>query len=61
MSQALNVGAKLVLVPIQNLYVFVAPEYMFALFKSNDFTTIDNAGVVSGDGFAVHTGVLVNF
>ena len=60
-SQALSIGAKLVLVPMQHLYVFIAPEYMFALSKDNYFTTIDKAGVVSGDGFGVHAGLLVNF
>lgn len=60
-SQALTVGAKIVLVPIQHLYVFVAPEYMVALTKDNYMTSIDNAGIVSSNGFAVHAGLLVNF
>jgi hypothetical protein len=60
-SQALTVGAKIVLVPIQHLYVFVAPEYMVALTKDNYMTAIDNAGIVSNNGFAVHAGLLVNF
>ena len=60
-SQALSVGAKIVLVPMQHLYVFVAPEYMFALSKDNYFTSIASSNTVSGDGFAVHAGLLVNF
>lgn len=60
-SHALSVGAKLVIVPLQHLYFFVAPEYMFALSKDNNFTAISNASNVSGDGFAVHAGLLVNF
>jgi hypothetical protein len=60
-SQALSIGAKIVLVPVQHLYFFVAPEYMFALSKDNYFTTIDKSGIVSGDGFGVHAGLLVNF
>lgn len=60
-SQALSIGAKIVVVPIQHLYVFVAPEYMFALSKDNYFKSIDHAGIVNGDGFGVHAGVLVNF
>ena len=60
-SHALTVGAKIVLVPIQHLYVFVAPEYMFALSKDSYFTSITNADIVSGDGFAVQAGVLINF
>lgn len=59
-SQALSVGAKIVLVPMQHLYVFVAPEYMFALSKDKNFETITNSNV-SGDGFGVHVGLLVNF
>ena len=60
-SQALTIGAKLVLVPMQHLYFFVAPEYMFALSKDNNFKTISDNSNVSGDGFAVHAGLLVNF
>lgn len=59
-SQALTIGAKLVLVPMQHLYFFVAPEYMFALSKDNNFKAITDNNV-SGDGFAVHAGILVNF
>ena len=60
-SQALTIGAKIVLVPMQHLYFFVAPEYMFALSKDNNFKTIENASNVSADGFGVHVGLLVNF
>lgn len=60
-SQAMTVGAKIVLVPMQHLYLFVAPEYMFALSKDNYFNAIANANIVNGDGFAVHAGLLVNF
>jgi hypothetical protein len=57
----MTVGAKIVLVPMQHLYLFVAPEYMFALSKDNYFNAIANANIVNGDGFAVHAGLLVNF
>lgn len=60
-SQALTIGAKLVLVPLQHLYFFVAPEYMFALSKDKNYETISNNSNVSGEGFAVHAGLLVNF
>ena len=60
-AQSMTIGAKLVLVPMQHLYFFVAPEYMFALSKNDNFTTISNASNVSGDGFAVSAGLLVNF
>ena len=45
---------------MQHLYFFVAPEYMFALSKDNNFKTITDNNV-SADGFAVHAGLLVNF
>ena len=60
-SNALSIGAKLVFAPIQHLYLFVAPEYMFALSKDNNFKTITDSSNFSGDGFAVHAGILVNF
>ena len=60
-AHSLSVGAKLLLVPMKHLYVFVAPEYMFGMSKSDIFKTITNATNVSIDGFAVHAGVLVSF
>ena len=57
----MTIGAKLVVVPMQHLYFFVAPEYMFALSKDNNFKMITNSSNFSGDGFAVHAGLLVNF
>lgn len=60
-SQALTVGAKLALVPMQHLYLFVAPEYMFALSKDNNFRGITDNSNVSGDGFTVDFGLLVIF
>ena len=60
-SHALSVGGKLVLVPMQHLYFFVAPEYMVALTKDTNFKAISANSNVSANGFAVHAGVLVNF
>lgn len=60
-SNALSIGAKLVLAPVQHIYLFVAPEFMFALSKDNYFKTITDSSNFSGDGFAVHAGLLVNF
>lgn len=60
-SNALSIGAKLVLAPVQHIYLFVAPEFMFALSKDNNFKTITDSSNFSGDGFAVHAGLLVNF
>ncbi len=60
-SHALAIGVKLVLAPIQHLYIFAAPEYMVALNKDANFKTITDSSNFSGDGFAVHAGILVNF
>ena len=60
-SHALTIGAKLILVPMQHLYIFVAPEYMFAISKDNNFKSISDNSNAKGDGFAVHAGVLVSF
>ena len=60
-SQALTIGGKVVLVPMQHLYAFIAPEYMFALSKDKNFKTITANNNFSGNGFAVHIGLLANF
>lgn len=60
-SSALALGIKLVVVPMQHLYFFVAPEYAFTLSKDNLFTTIADNTNVTSDGFAVHVGLLANF
>ena len=60
-SHALAVGIKLVVVPLQHLYIFAAPEYMFAMSKDNNFKSITNNCNFTGDGFSVHLGLLVNF
>lgn len=60
-SQALSVGAKLILVPVQHLYLFVAPEYSFKLSQDDTFKTITESSNFSGEGFCVHTGLLISF
>ncbi|MBQ9677207.1 MAG: PEGA domain-containing protein [Prevotella sp.] len=60
-SQNLSIGAKLILVPVQHLYIFVAPEYSFALSKDNNFKSITDSSNFSGEGFGVHAGLLVSF
>ncbi|MBR1410233.1 MAG: PEGA domain-containing protein [Prevotella sp.] len=60
-SQALSVGAKLIIVPVQHLYLFVAPEYSFKLSQDNTFKTITESSNFSGEGFGVHAGLLISF
>lgn len=60
-SQSISIGAKLLIVPIQHLYLFVAPEYSFTASKDDKFKTITESSNFSGDGFGVNVGVLVSF
>lgn len=60
-SQSLSIGAKLTIVPVQHLYVFVTPEFSFALSKDDNFKSITDSSNFSGEGFAVHAGLLVSF
>lgn len=60
-SQNLSVGAKFIIVPVQHLYLFVAPEYSFALSKDDNFKTITDSSNFSGEGFGVHAGLLISF
>ena len=60
-SQALSIGAKLTIVPVQNIYLFIAPEYSFKLSQDDKFKTITESSNFKGEGFAVHAGLLVSF
>ena len=60
-SNNISIGVKLLAVPFQHFYLFVAPEYSFALSKTDSFDNIAKSADFSADGFAVHAGILVNF
>jgi hypothetical protein len=60
-SQALSVGAKLTIVPVQHIYLYIAPEYSFKLSQDDKFKTITESSNFKGEGFAVHAGLLVSF
>ena len=60
-SQALSIGAKLTIVPVQHIYLFIAPEYSFKLSQDDMFKTITESSNFKGEGFAVHAGLLVSF
>ena len=60
-SQTATIGAKIVFVPMQHLYCFAAPEFMFSLSREKYFKTITDSSNLSDEGFAVHIGLLVNF
>jgi hypothetical protein len=56
-----SIGFKLLLVPFEHCYVFVAPEYNFAISKEDNFTNVMEEADYSVGGFLVNTGILVNF
>ena len=60
-SSAFTLGAKLQFVPMEHLSFFLIPEYMFALSKDKNFKSITKSSNFSGDGFALHIGLLANF
>ena len=60
-SEALSIGAKLNIVPVQHLNIFVTPEFSFKISQDDYFKTITENSNFSGDGFAVHAGLLVSF
>lgn len=60
-SHVLSIGAKLTLVPVQHLNIFVAPEFSFALSKDDNFKAITDSSNFSGEGFGVSAGILISF
>ena len=60
-SQALSIGAKLTIVPVQHIYLFIAPEYSFKLSQDDMFKTITENSNFKGEGFTVLAGLLVSF
>lgn len=60
-SQALSIGAKFTIVPVQHIYLYIAPEYSFKLSQDDKFKAITESSNFKGEGFAVHAGLLVSF
>lgn len=60
-SFCLTLGAKLLLVPFQHAYIFVAPEYDFAVGKDDTYSDIARLADINAGGFGVHLGFLANF
>ena len=60
-SSSLTLGFKVLAVPMQHFYFFVAPEYDIAISKSNSFEAIANEADFSAGGFVMNVGLLVNF
>ncbi len=60
-AHCLTIGAKILGVPVQHLYLFLTPEYALPIKKSNDFNRAASAADFSAGGFSVSIGLLVNF
>lgn len=59
-AQCVSFGFKLLAVPMQHVYVFLAPEYKVAVSKSKTYQNIADAAGFNAGGFMVNVGVLVN-
>lgn len=60
-SESISIGARLSIIPVQHLYLFVTPEFSFKITQDNYFKAITESSNFKGDGFAVHAGLLVSF
>ncbi len=60
-SEAISVGAKFTLVPVQHLNLFIAPEYSFKLSQDGYFKAIAECCNFKGEGFGIHAGLLISF
>lgn len=60
-SEAISIGAKFTLVPVQHLYLFVAPEYSFKISQDGYFKAIAECSNSKGEGFGIHAGLLISF
>jgi hypothetical protein len=60
-ASCLTLGFKVLAVPMQHIYLFVAPEFDIAVSKSKDYEAIADNADFSAGGFVMHAGVLVNF
>lgn len=60
-ASCLSLSVKLLLVPIQHFYVFVAPEYAFALSRDTYYKHTAEVSNFSAGGFSVSAGLLFSF
>lgn len=60
-SEAISVGARLSIIPVQHLFLFVTPEFSFKISQDDYYKAITECGSFKGDGFAVHAGLLIYF
>ena len=61
-AHCVTLGVKLLLVPMQHVYIFAAPEFDVAVKKDPNFENMAQSnGSISAGGFVAHLGVLVSF
>jgi len=60
-QQALTIGAKLLLVPVQHVYIFAMPEVGFGLKNDENFKNIADAAGFSTTNIGLIAGVVVSF
>jgi hypothetical protein len=60
-QQALTIGVKLMLVPVQHVYLFAMPELGIGLTADDNFTKIADAAGFSTTSIGATFGVLVSF
>ena len=60
-AHCMTLGVKLLLVPVQHVYLFATPEFGIALKKGPNFETIADVSNVQAGGFAATLGLLVSF
>lgn len=60
-ASCLTLGVKLLLVPVQHLYVIVAPEYAVELSQENYYKNTSEIRNFSVGGFSVNAGLLFSF
>ena len=60
-STCLTIGMKLLFVPFEHVYLFLSPEYDFAVKKDANFQKLVSTANISAGGFAAHAGILINF
>ena len=56
-----SVGAKILYAPVQNFYLFAAPEFNIAVQKDANFQKLADVGNITAGGFAANIGLIVNF
>lgn len=60
-AQSLSFGVKVIGVPVQHLYFFVAPEYALPIKKDSTFGRVADAADFHAGGLSVSVGIHVNF